>query len=430
MDRLPLSKKLSYATGGLALNYANLLISQWLLRLYSPDKEHALVPVGLFSLIFLSGRIMDGITDPLVGYISDHTRTRFGRRIPYVAGAILPTALVSCLMWMPPFAGGLNPLNAVYLLVCVQLFFIFWTLLANPYLSLIPQLSGDPKDRVDITTFQAVFIMFGTFLSAFIGNIKASFGWAGLGVSVGLVTLVSFLPTLFMIREPSSRELPTEGKALNPLRMAGNIASTFRNTPFIFLLASTSLFWFSLNLAIILVPFWMQYVVHMGDDAVVLAMLPFLVSNILFFFVFNALAKKAGKFPVFMITLAGSAVAVLALFLVREGEGALLSTQIAMAIYGIPTAGFQMLPNALLADVVDRDETISGQRREALYFGLQAVFQKVAIGFSITAAGFLMYWGGDALPTVAGLKFIVVTASVAAALATMAFSFYAIREKT
>ena len=288
MTGLSLKKKIAYGTGGLALNFINLLISQWLLRLYVPSLSGALVPPVLFSAIFILGRVVDGVLDPFVGYLSDHTRSRWGRRIPFIAVSLLPTAIVTFFLWVPPVPGEQNIWNAVALLVLVQGYFIFWTLLANPYMSLIPQLSPLNKDRVDITTIQALFIMAGTLVSAFIGNIKTSFGWTGLGFTACMVTLIAFLPTLLFIREKPSLDLEREEGYLKPKAIFAWFSDTLKNRPFRHLLTATTLFWFTLNMVIILIPYWVERIIGKTDAEVVLVMIPFLVSNIVFFFVFIA----------------------------------------------------------------------------------------------------------------------------------------------
>ncbi len=417
---------------GSRLNFANLLISQWLLRLYVPSIESALVAPALFGFIFLVGRIVDGVTDPLTGYLSDRLRSRWGRRKPFIACALLPTALVSALMWFPPHPGGASVINGIFIFVLVQLFFIFWTLLANPYMSLIPELTTNIKERVDITTLQAVFLMIGTLLSAVIGNIKEAAGWGGLGVTVGVLTIVSFLPTLLFIREKPTNVEPAapgeEGFGLGT--MASWIGTTFRNPPFILLLASTSFFWFALNTKILLIPFWVEHVTGRGDADVIWIMLPYIVANVSAFVPFNLAAKKWGKQAVFLFSLALSGLATVSLTLVGLlPVDPFLHTQAVMALYGISTSGFLMLPNALLADVVDFDAAQSGKRREAIHFGVQAFFQKVAIGLSIVVSAALMYIGSSNEPTVFGLKTVAASSGIAALLSAGIFFFYPLRDK-
>ncbi len=461
MKRLGFGVKLSYAAGGLALNFANLLISQWLLRLYAPSLSGALVAPALFSVIFLVGRIVDGITDPLVGYLSDTFRSKRGRRKPFILFALVPTALVSALMWFPPHPGGGHWINGVFIFALVQLFFIFWTILANPYMSMIPQLTPDAKERIDITTLQAVFLMIGTALSAVIGNIKEAAGWGGLGVTVGVITMISFVPTLLFVKEGGgagavAAEQPAEkaGPADMPESAAAGvdapgaaahgkdgqrekfsiagmgswIATTFRNRPFVLLLAATSLFWFSLNTIILLIPFWVEHVTGKTDAEVIFIMVPYILANVIAFVPFNAASKKWGKRPVFLFTLAVSGLALVSLVLVGTGGlDPFLHTQIVMGLFGISTSGFLMLPNALLADVVDYDAEKTGQRREAIHFGVQSFFQKVTIGLSIVVSSALMFVGGNDLPTILGLKLVAAVSGLVALIAAGVFTRYRLK---
>lgn len=434
MKQLTLSQKISYAMGGLALNFANLVISQWLLKLYVPSQDKALVGGFLFSIIFLVGRIVDGITDPLIGYWSDHLKSKRGRRIPFILWGFIPVAIVSFLLWVPPFPEQKHWFNAVYIFVLVQLFFIFWTIIANPYLSLLPEITSDLKERVNISTMQAGFIMAGTLLFGVMGPLKQSFGWIGIGIITGAITIISFLPTLIKIKQKSTIEDNIES-AVKEKYQLGIIfqwaRTTFKNRSFIFLLTATSLFWFSLNLIILVIPFFVQYVLFQTDNEVVLLMLPFLLANLVFFFVFNFLAKKYGKYRIFLIVLLGSALTMPLLFFVGDIPwiDPMLQTEITMGLIGTFVAGFMMLPFAILSDVIDYDEQLTGKRREGIYFGIQSIFQKTSIGVSISAATYIMYIGSENEPNPLGLKFIPVLAGVFALLAFIVFLKYPIREK-
>ncbi len=431
MQQLTLSKKLSYAMGGMALNLANLVISQWLLKLYVSSRDTALVAGTLFSLIFLIGRVVDGITEPIAGFLSDHWRSKRGRRIPFIMTMTLPAALITFLLWTPPFPNQMHWLNAVYVFTLVQLFFICWSMLANPYMALLPEITSDLDERVNISTLQAVFLMIGTLIFGVMGPIKDALGWVGIGIVAGGLTIISFTPTVFAIKEKPS---DTGGEARERLRF-GMIfdwaRTTFKNRAFGYLLAATSFLWFALNMIILLVPFWVQYVLGLTDREVVLLMGPLLAANILFFFVFNYLAKKYGKYAIFLLTLASAAVTMPLLYLVGSlpfGD-ALQQSQVVMALIGIPVAGIMILPFALLSDVIDYDETLTGRRREGIYVGVQAIFQKIAIGISIAVAAAMMYAGGDTKPTELGLKLISLTAGVFALVSLLIFSRYPIREK-
>lgn len=416
--------------GGMALNLANLVISQWLMKLYVPSRDSALVAGALFAGIFFSGRLMDGIIDPVAGFVSDHFKSKRGRRIPFIAAMTIPAALVSFLLWVPPYPDGSHWLNAVYLFVMVQLFFICWTFLANPYMALLPEITSDLDERVNITTMQAVFLMIGTFIFGAMGAIKDELGWIGIGAVTGALTLVSFFPTVFTIKEKSSIGRIAKERFRFTTIMDWT-RTTFKNRSFVILVAATSSLWFALNMVILVVPFWVQYALDMTDREVVLLMAPLLVVNIVFFFVFNYIAKRLGKFTAFVATLASAAVTMPLLGLsgyLPFGD-MMLQSQIAMALVGIPVSGIMVLPPALLADVIDHDETLTGKRREGIYFGVQAIFQKIAIGLSIAVATALMYGGGSETASVWGLRMISVSAGAAALVSLAFFTRYPIREK-
>ncbi len=431
MAYLSTGKKFSYAAGGMALNLANLAISQWLLKLYVPNRDEALVNGAVFSVIFLVGRVVDGITEPLVGFYSDHHRSRRGRRIPFIMAGFVPVALVSFLLWLPPFPGERHWLNTVYVFVLVQLFFILWSIVANPYMSLLPEMTPDLDERVNISTMQAGFIMLGTLMFGGLGAVVGSVGWIGVGLAVGIVTIVSFTPTLLAIKGAPSTDMPGAGERFHVTAIFGWARSTFKNGPFVRLLGATASFWFSLNMIIMVIPFFVQYVLGAGDADVVMVMAPFLASNIVFFFVFNYCSKRFGKYAMFLATLGGSAVAMPLLAAVGHLPlgSPMAQTQAVMALVGIPVAGFLMLPMALFADVVDYDETLTGRRREGIYFGVQSIFQKLSIGVSIAVGTNLMYLGGGKNPSAAGLKTIAALAGVMALVAFVIFLKYPLREK-
>lgn len=431
MGQLAFGKKFSYSVGGIALNLANLAISQWLLVLYVPTKDTALVASLVFSLIFLAGRITDGITEPLIGFLSDHWRSKRGRRIPFIIFATLPVAAVSFLLWTPPLPHEQSWVNGVYIFVMVQLFFILWSTLANPYMSLLPELTTDLKERVDISAMQAVFLMVGTLIFGFLGPIKEAFGWIGIGAVLFIATIVSFTPTIVTIKQKPSDTLRAAGERFRFSLIFSWAATTFKNRAFVRYLAATALFWFALNLFIIIVPFWSKYVLGNTDDKVVLLMAPLLAANLVFFFVFNVLSKRFGKYAMFLVTLGGCGAAMSLLWFVGPDIPVTLQiqTQVVMGVVGVFMAGFMMLPMALLADVIDYDETLTGKRREGIYFGVQSILQKMSIGVSIPLAAALMYAGGGVTPTELGLKLVSLAAGLFAFLACAVFFAYPLRER-
>ncbi len=417
------------------MNLTNLVISQWLIYLYVPGdgKGQVLIPAlagavtlaagTVFGVFFSLGRLTDAITDPLVAYWSDKHRSRRGRRIPFVLWGVLPFCAVFFLLWTPP-TGSASWWNAAYVFVLIQAYFVLYTIVVTPYLALLPELSSDLGERVNITTMQAVFVMVGTVMFGVgVGPLIQHVGWWALGLAVAALSLISFLPTALWVKE---RPHPPENAA-EAAGLLQWILMTIKNRPFVHLMISTSFYWFGLNLLIIMVPAWAETVLGLNKDAVPILMGPFLAVNTLFFFVFNAFAKRLGKYGLFLITCIGSAVAVLLLCLVGTLPGSLVvQSAVIMGVIGIPSAGFMMLPFAILSDVADYDEELYGKRREAIFFGTQAITQKSAIALSILVFPILAAENGRY--TAGGLKVVAVAAGIGFALAFVTFMGYRLRE--
>ncbi len=429
MKKLSFGQKMAYSMGGMAMNLTNLVIAQWIFKRYTDPPNVMLVGVLAMSVIFFSGRASDAITDPIIGNWSDNLRSRWGRRIPFIAWGTIPFAIVFFLLWTPP-SETMGWANIIYVFVMIQLYFIFYTIVVTPYLGLLPEITSDLDERVNITTMQAVFVMLGTIVFVLMGVVKENGGWLWFGGVVAVISILSFYPTVFFVKENPDAIKKDQEKTplLESIRM------TMSNRPFMYLVISTSFYWFALNIMLMLIPFWVQNYLQKTERAVSIIMGPFLVANLVFFFVFNWISRKRGKYLAYQIMALGSALLVpllsLAWFVPKmiPGMDLLLYSSVVMGLLGIPVAGFSMLPFAVLSDVVDYDETISGKRREAIYFGVQAIFQKTIIGLSIFAFGLVAYTTGDSI-SIAGLVLVPLIASVAFFVSFIVFIRYPIREK-
>lgn len=207
---------------------------------------------------------------------------------------------------------------------------------------------------------------------------------------------------------------------------------TLNNPAFLPVALSTSAYWFALNTLIMLVPFWVKSYLGLDEDAATIVMLPFLGANLIFFFAFNHAAKRFGKYAAFIAVFLGTAAVAPLFWIVGQGilpGSALVQTAVVMGLLGIPAAGYMMLPFAILADVIDYDETLTGRRREAIFFGTQAIFQKSAIALSIAVFGVVAYYGGDGNSvTEYGLKLEAGLAGLMCLLGALLFRRYPLRE--
>jgi glycoside/pentoside/hexuronide:cation symporter, GPH family len=379
-----------YSLGALAMNLANLVLTEWFYERYVVG---GVISTVAFSIIILAGRITDGVSDPFLAYWTDNTRSHWGRRIPFLLFGTLPFAIVSFLLWVPP-QGGAEWVRVTYAVVLAQAYFLLYGLVITPYLALLPEIAGSSSDRLNLTTGQGVAALAGTLCFAFAGLIVQNFGFVGLGVMVGLAILISYYPIPLVISEWER----TAGAKASLKELFQWIRDVVGNQTFLPLLISTSLYWFALNLLLMLVPRWVQVQLGMEKDAVTWLMLPFIAVNLAAFFLFNWLAKRLGKYRSFLLVFA---LTVLVFGLVgfsdriQVGLSQFGVAQFIVGLAGVPVGGFGVLAFALLADVIDEDSTRRGLHREAIFFGVQAIFQKSMIGLSAVAFGWLQTFGSN-----------------------------------
>ena len=392
MAELPLRKRIYYGMGGLTMVLPDLIFMQWLLVRYLPPNSEDLMPAAWFGTIILIGRVVEGFACIVIAHVSDECRSRWGRRIPFMRFSIVPFALVFFFLFMPP-APQMSVWNAVYLLVLVQAYLVLYGLIITPYLALLPEITSDLKERIDLTTFQSVFLLAGNLLFALLGVVLAVCGWTLVAAGVAVLSVVFFIPVSTAIRE---RHRPG-GHVHERLHLFRSIAMTLRNRPFRYLALSMGFYWFGLNGILVLVPNWAVCVLGRGESTVTALMAPFLAVNLLFFFVMNVLAPRVGKYRLMLLTYFGSAAVMAAFALVGllPGTSGFVQTLIAVAFFGCPAAGFMVLPFAVMSDVADYDEQKTDRRREAIFFGVSGIFQKVMIGLSVLTFTYVAYIGND-----------------------------------
>ncbi len=416
---------LSYGMGGLSMTLCDMVFLQWLYVRYAPHDQPHLVAPALIGLFILLGRLTEAVFGPFVGHWSDGFQSRSGRRLPFIRRGLPCLAVAFFLLWTPPIPHT-HWLNAVYLFVAIETYLVCYDCVVTPYLSLMPELTADFRERVNLTTMQALFLMASALLSSFTGLVLQKGGWIVLGGAVAALTLLFMLPVATQLRERNAGKAPDEER----LGFIEGLRLTLRNRAFLFVVLSTSCYWYGLDSIMKLLPLWTTSYLGRGEEGVTLLMIPFLVMNVAFFFVVNVLAKRFGKYVVMMVTFGATTVG-FAMFGVAgllPWGSPFVQTLCVIAFAGMALSGFMVLPFAVLSDVIDYDEQLTGRRREAIYFGFQGSFQKLSLGISSFLFGVFAY-GSDGAVSVPGLRRVALVAAAISVVGFVIFIRYPLRER-
>ncbi len=161
-EKLPIGVKLAYGMPNFAGAAMVIPIAIHMNLFYS---DTILVPLGLIALAIAAARALDAITDPLMGWISDHTNTRWGRRIPWMfIGA--PLCAVAFVALFNPPESLVGASAAPWFATTFMLYFLFHTVYVIPHYGLGPELTPDYKERSSLFAWMEGFTLLGTMCAA------------------------------------------------------------------------------------------------------------------------------------------------------------------------------------------------------------------------------------------------------------------------
>lgn len=159
------------------------------------------------SLALAISRLVDMITDPVVGFLSDRYDSKYGRRIPFIAMGTIPLVLFTIAFFYPLRTSEMA--TFIYLIFVGSMFFTFYTIVGAPYNALIPEIGRTSEERLNLSTWQSIFRLVYTAIAmiipgvliAKIGKGDTLFGIRGMIISLCIIVLIGLFMTVFYIKE-------------------------------------------------------------------------------------------------------------------------------------------------------------------------------------------------------------------------------------
>ncbi|HEX3045572.1 MAG TPA: MFS transporter [Bacillota bacterium] len=362
--KLPLKVKLGYGVCDLGGNMLFTIIAFWLMN-YLTDTVG--LAAGLAGTALMVGKIWDAVVDPAIGYISDRTNTRWGRRRPYIFIGGIATCLAMILMFTNPKLANQN-LLFIWAIIAYSLLCLAGSCITIPYSSLTPELTVGYHERTVLNSYRMSFAVIGTLIGAgtalpILGFFKdKSAGFAALGVIYGLITMVVSLITFYSVKEPAV----TAGKP-----KIGGLKSyflAFKNVPYLLILFPWVCNMIATTIMSGMLIYYFKYIYHAGDSTT-LAMLILLASTMLFIPVWVYVSRKIGKKLCYALGMALIAMVGIVIFLIGHQQGPNFAFAL-MFVAGIGFATTYIIPWSIVPDTVEYDYHTTGERREGIYYGI------------------------------------------------------------
>jgi GPH family glycoside/pentoside/hexuronide:cation symporter len=347
---------------------------------------------ALAGVALMVGKLTwDAINDPLFGYWSDRTRSRFGRRRIWMLIGAVPLGLAAWIMFSLPH--GLTGAPAfLAVLGSFWLLDTFHTMTSTPYYALTPELTRDYSERASLTSIRMVFSVLGYILGAALTTMLAGIfhgaglslpqAWSATGAVFGAVAILTTLTTTLSVRErPELAGEPSTLPAFKAMR------TCFKNRPFVILMIAMFLSSFSFTVLTALVPYFIQYQLGMGDQ-VSFVLLVMLLTIGIFLIPAKMVSDRINKGPAYALGLFIASVAIITTFFFPTGPTPLI--YVVAAVAGLGFSSQWVFPWSMLPDVIEYDEKMTGERREGVYYGLWAFLSKFTSALGVAVSGWAL----------------------------------------
>jgi GPH family glycoside/pentoside/hexuronide:cation symporter len=407
-DRIPFWRKVVYGLGAFVNNLLAAASGGMMIVLnLGLGMNPALV--GLLGAI---PRLVDALTDPMMGYISDNTRTRWGRRRPYIFIGAISVGIVFALLWqLPP--GRSESFYFWYFLAGSLIFFLAYTVFATPWVALGYELTPDYHERTRLMGVQNFIGQLAYIIAPWFLLVMQSErlfddmvdGAAGLAIGVAVVAIViGVLPALFL-RERFKEVAATEARAhaANPVGGAlragfvdflRGFGVTLRCKPFVKLCAATFLVFNGFMMVSSFQSYVIIYYVFGGDIArgAEFAGYAGTVQSIATFCVIafvTWLGTRLGKKRAFYVAIGVSMLGYALKWVCYDPDLPwLLVLPAPLLAFGL--GGLFTIMPSMMADVVDLDELETHERREGMYGSIFWWVVKLGMAAALAAGGFML----------------------------------------
>ncbi|MBD2091711.1 MFS transporter [Microcoleus sp. FACHB-1515] len=402
-EKLSLSTKLAYGAGDAGAGITVTILTFSLMVFFT--NVAGLDPRTAGSILAI-GKVFDAINDPIVGFLSDRTKSRWGRRHSWMILGAIPFGIFFFLQWIVPRFSDNPATNQTalfwYYVAISILFNTAFTAVNLPYTALTPELTQDYHERTSLNSFRFAFSIGGSILALILGLVislvvpDSAQQYLALGAVCAVLSVFPIYWCVLGTKERYSSDSEISIPFFEQLKIV------FSNRPFLYVIGIYLCSWLAFQLTATVLPYFT--VNWMGLESYFAVALIVQAVAIVMLFVWSAVSKQRGKRVVYFLGMALWIIAQAGLFLLRPGQTALLFLLAGLAGVGVATA--YLVPWSMLPDVIELDELQTGQRREGIFYAFMVLLQKIGlalalflVGQALGAAGFIEATPGQPLPT-------------------------------
>lgn len=387
MSKLPLPTKILYGLGQLGETTPAFYLPTYIYLFYAPLHGPVLLSAYTVGVAMLLGTLTQAVANPFIGNWSDKSTSRLGRRRFFILTGSIPFGLVFFLIWSPFSHGIILAILLVFYLIGWDLFYVY---VGVPYLALIPELTFESDDRVVLTTISSYVQIFGIILASILPALLLTlrFGYTIVGAIIAVIAAAAFFLVGLTIKEKPAGEIVPKNYSI-----IKSFVQTLKNKTFGRYIIAYVFFQFGFWFFLSSLGYVVQGVVlpanPNSETFVGLFTLIAVIFAIIFSPVLVRFSKSRGEKRAFILFNVILGLSMILTFFI--GYLHVISNVIQMALImifaGLGLTSYFILPNAIISEIIDEDETMTGYRREGMYFGVQGLLERIPSGLSAYVLG-------------------------------------------
>ena len=357
-----------FAITSIATFTPNSVVNALLLFLYVDIKG---LPAQWGATALVIYAIYNAINNLFIGYLSDRTKTRWGRRIPYLMFGGVPWAAAFALLWAPPFDGAEQPISLLlYFIIGLMIFDAFGSAVETAYTALMPEMFKTYSERTSVAVRMNIMSTIGSIVGLALAPMLSSrLGYFEMGLIVA-----AMMATAVLIGLRGMVEDPQPAQTHSPIFWESVRSAVFNRS---FLTVAVAQLMRSIATGILGtgMVFFVKYSLNTSEEQLSIPLATvFLVSALMLYPWRRFIANHFDARTTMMIAYVTMLITVIPMGLARN----IWELTLAAVGFGIALSGLLLIGNVIISDVIDEDEIKTGQRREGIYFGLNTLFNTLS----------------------------------------------------
>ncbi len=400
-EQLKFSTKLAYGAGEVARSTTATIQNFFFLFFLT---NAAGLNASLAGTVLLLGNIWDVINHPIIGWMSDRTRSRWGRRRSWMLLGAIPFGIFFLLSWLVPHSHNPNWNQTALFWYYAAVIFLFNTAFAAvalPHSALAAELTPNYGERISLISFQSAASLgasiFALVLAQAIFSVASpSKKYFTLGSVCAVLAVLCIYLCVWGTRTAATVPSRPSASAVSWWFQLGLI---FKNRPFLYVIGIYLCSWVAMQVTAALLPYAIVNLMRLREQDFTQVAIAVQVTAMLMMLVWNAARHWVGKRAIYFMGIPLWIVALLGIAFLQPGQVGWMYGLAVLA--GVGSSAALLVPWSMLPDVIDLDELQSGQRREGIFYGLTMQFQKIGVAIALFWVGKSLDWAGF-VPTSAG----------------------------